>query len=68
MSPLPLDYTRCAGRIGLGPDDPICADRQNCARYRTLEIDKVPDYRGVSVMMHMRDANGGCGSMLAVTE
>lgn len=34
------DIARCVGRFGLGPDDPICPRRQQCARYRQIEIDR----------------------------
>jgi hypothetical protein len=36
------DIARCVGRLGpgLGPDDPICPRRQQCARYRQIEIDR----------------------------
>lgn len=27
------DTCRCAGRFGLGPDDPVCERREACARY-----------------------------------
>lgn len=30
------DVTRCAGRFGLGPDDPVCPRREQCLRYRAL--------------------------------
>lgn len=33
---LPYDASRCAGRIGLGPDDPVCSKRETCARYRAI--------------------------------
>ena len=34
------DIARCVGRFGLGPDDPICPRRQQCARYRQIAIDR----------------------------
>lgn len=30
------DRSLCAGRLGLGPDDPVCADRTKCQRYHDL--------------------------------
>ena len=33
---LPRDISRCAGRFGLGPVDPICPRRTECARYVAL--------------------------------
>lgn len=33
---LPNDVSPCAGRFGLGPDDPICPRREQCARYQAL--------------------------------
>ena len=60
MTPLSLDVSRCAGRIGLGPSDPICDERESCARYRTIEIDQVPDYRV------MRDDDGVCRGKIEV--
>ena len=33
---LPRDLSRCAGRFGLGPDDPVCPRREQCARYVAL--------------------------------
>lgn len=66
MSPLSLDMSRCAGRIGLGPFDPICNERETCARYRTIEIDQVPDYRGVPFATHMRDDDGVCRGKIEV--
>jgi hypothetical protein len=33
---LPLSKSRCAGRFGLGPDDPVCPRRQQCARYLAM--------------------------------
>lgn len=33
---LPLDVSRCAGRFGLGPDDPVCPRREQCARYLAI--------------------------------
>lgn len=67
MKPLLLDVSRCAGRIGLGPDDPICDERESCARYRTIAIDTVPDYRGISFFTHLRDDDGVCRSRIEVT-
>jgi len=34
------DTARCVGRFGLGPDDPICPRREQCARYRQMEADR----------------------------
>ena len=33
---LPLDIARCAGRFGLGPDDPVCERRSACQRYLAM--------------------------------
>ncbi|TAA18216.1 hypothetical protein EA658_13805 [Pseudoxanthomonas winnipegensis] len=34
---LPLDVSRCVGRLGgLGPDDDICPRRDQCLRYLAL--------------------------------
>lgn len=33
---LPFDVSRCAGRFGLGPDDPLCPRRGECLRYLAL--------------------------------
>ena len=30
MRRLPNDVSRCVGRFGLGPDDPICERREAC--------------------------------------
>ena len=30
------DTSRCAGRFGLGPDDPVCDRRERCLRYLAL--------------------------------
>lgn len=34
------DIARCAGRFGLGPDDPICERRNECARHQQMAIDR----------------------------
>lgn len=36
MRHLPNDMSRCAGRFGLGPDDPVCERRDSCLRYIAL--------------------------------
>lgn len=36
MRQLPGDVARCAGRFGLGPDDPVCERRDQCLRYQGL--------------------------------
>jgi hypothetical protein len=50
---LPLDISRCAGRFGLGPDDPICERRHECARFVALlngdGADESGRWRGVPV-------------------
>jgi len=33
---MPADRSLCAGRLGLGPNDPNCADRTRCQRYIEL--------------------------------
>lgn len=40
MNLIQNDIARCVGRFGLGPDDPICPRRQQCARYRQIAIDR----------------------------
>lgn len=37
---LPDDVSRCVGRFGLGPDDPICPRRNHCARYLEMVGDR----------------------------
>jgi len=41
MTSIPFDISRCVGRFGLGPDDPICPRRDQCARYLAMEADRV---------------------------
>lgn len=36
---LPFDISRCVGRFGLGPDDPICPRRGTCLRYLAMAAD-----------------------------
>ena len=40
MTFLPFDISRCVGRFGLGPDDPICPRRDHCARYLAITTDR----------------------------
>lgn len=37
MRRLPNDVSRCVGRFGLGPDDPICERREACLRYLDMQ-------------------------------
>lgn len=71
MSDLILrDVSRCVGRFGLGPDDPVCPRRQQCARYRQLDVDRDrwPDGypRAVSVQTGM--CRDGVDRFLVVEE
>jgi hypothetical protein len=34
------NISRCVGRFGLGPDDPICERRNHCARYLEMFKDR----------------------------
>lgn len=40
MTPLPDSMARCAGRFGLGPDDPICHLRDSCMRHVAMQADR----------------------------
>ena len=40
MTSLPFDISRCVGRFGLGPDDPICPRRDQCVRYLAIKTDR----------------------------
>lgn len=55
MRPLPLDYSRCSGRMGLSPKSAICSQRDTCMRYISfsqLDLLENPDnYRNISVTM-----------------
>ena len=56
---LPLDISRCAGRLDLLPDGQRCEQRDTCQRYLAftqwdLEAG-IPDYRGIPVMMGAPD-------------
>lgn len=37
---LPNDVSRCVGRFGLRPDDPVCPRRESCQRYMQLAEDR----------------------------
>ena len=52
---LPNDVSRCVGRIGLGPDDPICQKRERCERWLTLQSEirwGREDYRETPIITH----------------
>ena len=57
---LPFSVTRCAGRPhGLGPDDPVCERRNQCARYLAMvgeDRERFPD--GYPLSVHV--ASGLC--------
>ena len=35
------DISRCVGRFGLEPDDPVCPRRSTCLRYVTMFHDRI---------------------------
>ena len=46
---------RCAGRFGLGPNDPVCPRRQQCARYLAMigkDRERWPDGYPPEVPVH----------------
>lgn len=57
---LPYDMTRCAGRLGIGPDDPICQKRAQCARYLIIDADRdagIENYKGIPFITHCHDGD-----------
>lgn len=42
MKRLPNDVSRCCGRL----DGKVCPERDTCARYRTMELDKENPHAG----------------------
>lgn len=59
MKTLPFDISRCAGRYDFDPDGEWCPERDTCQRYKAfVEWDRaagVPDYKGISVTMGLRE-------------
>jgi hypothetical protein len=51
MNLIQNDISRCVGRFGIGPDDPICPRRQQCARYRQIAIDRARFQEGRPVFV-----------------
>lgn len=64
---LPPDVSRCVGRLGLGPDDDICADRQRCLRYLAV-IQSAGEPIHAHVATHLRDSNSAPCTHLINTE
>jgi len=56
---LPRDVTRCVGRFGSGPDDPICDRRTTCARYTAMLAGDGADDEGRWIGVPV--ATGLCG-------
>lgn len=52
------DVSRCAGRFGLGADDPICPRRESCVRYTQMDADRVRWPEGYP--LHVSVATGLC--------
>jgi hypothetical protein len=53
---LPIDVSRCAGRLGLGPDDDTRADRQHCMRFLAI-IQSAGEPILAHVATHPRESN-----------
>lgn len=69
MKRLPNDVSRCLGRSDLTAEATICPDRETCARYRTIAIDREahPDSGYPhSIVTTMRGADGECRHRMEV--
>jgi hypothetical protein len=68
---LPLDISRCAGRFGLGPDDPVCPRRQQCARYLSMlgpDREQFPDGYPRHISVHTGMCRHGDDYMIEASE
>lgn len=63
------DITRCAGRFGLMPDDPICPRRGECQRYRQMDADRQrwPEGYPLTVPVHTGLCRDGGDYLIPVT-
>lgn len=62
------DVSRCLGRSDLKPESVVCPDRESCARYLTIAIDRAahPDTGYPhSIVTTLRDADGVCRRRIA---
>lgn len=68
MKRLPRDISRCVGRSDLTPESVVCPDRESCARYLTIAIDRAahPDTGYPrSIVTTLRDEDGVCRRRIA---
>lgn len=54
MQRLDREYTRCLGRSDLTDSPQICERRNECARYRTIEIDKACRSHAEKILVTMQ--------------
>ena len=68
---LPLDVSRCAGRFGPSPGDPVCPRRQQCARYLAMlgpDRERFHDGYPGFVLLHDGLCKDGDDNIIEVSE
>lgn len=71
MKRLHNDISRCVGRSDLTPDSVTCPDRERCARYLTMALDRECETaraQRYSIITNLRDPDGVCRRRIEVGE
>lgn len=66
MQRLDREYTRCLGRSDLTDSPQICDRRNECARYRTIELDNACRSHAKKIVVSMAH-DGRCENFMYTT-